>query len=294
MKSLILDGNNIVFRAYHIPRKPQIINNVNISPVLQFFSMVKSYINKFKPTNVYIAWDKKLNTEYKSENNFRKTLVPYKENRPDRPEISDIYDCIDVIINLTESMGFKNMFPWNLEADDVIHFIINNTVGDKIIISSDRDLLQLVSDEVTCYNTIKNDIVSLDNFEEHVGLPIDTFILYKCILGDKSDNIPGLEKYGEVRSKKLASNYDESTLSSEQLKIIERNKLLIDLSLGLDQSPDDLISLTEQKEKCKSIKFNETKFRELCLTYGLSTMLKDTEDWKYALNSRSLLEEWFN
>lgn len=294
MTNLILDGNNIAFRANYIPRIPNNVNGLNVTPIDQFFTMILSYITKFKPNNTFITWDKRLNPNVQ---NFRKDLVKYKENRK-RVNLDELFECIEIIIELTNTIGIKTIYPWNLEADDVIAYLAKNLNGSKIIVSSDKDLLQLIDDNVSIYNTTKNNIINKENFRSFTGIELPNFLLYKCILGDKSDNISGLPKYGEIKSKRLAETLGKTPdnlklLNNEQIAILERNKKIMDLSIGLTQSEGEKESYEEQLKNEKFAEFNMEKFNEICYKYKLYGVLNKVGKLKQSISEKNILEKWF-
>ena len=291
MKSLnlILDGNNMIFRAYYVTKDKQIVNEVNISAVTQFLKMAKGYVESFKPDDIYIVWDKRLNPEGK---NFRKELVDYKGHRNvEGDTLNEIFNAVDVIERITASLGIKNMYPWALEADDIASFLCKELDGNKVVISSDKDLLQLVSDDVTVFNTTKNIEVTLDNFEEFTQVPKEAFIDYKAILGDKSDNIDGLDRYGEVKSKRLAISQDWKSLTKDQMDILSRNRIIMNLEESYKISEGEYESYQEQLKSLDST-FDERNLRKLGEEYSLTTFLRDIPSWRTNLNNKVLLEEW--
>lgn len=293
MKSskLILDGNNILFKAYYVDKTKTEVNGVMVNPINKFLQMVKNYVRQFKPTEIYISWDKRLNP---TGTNFRKDLIDYKGNRSlDDDTVTKIHDCAEILIEICSSLGFKTIYPWNLEADDVIAYICeySNITDDIVIISSDKDLLQLVSKNVKVYNTSKNELITLKNFYQFTGVDKTVYVDYKAILGDRSDNIPGLDKYGEIKSKKLAMSRDYTTLNEDQLAIVDRNIKIMNLKEGYKHSKGEVESYSQQLSK--DFQFNEDKFKEVCESYELYSTLKDLETWKTLVRNNNLLEEWF-
>lgn len=289
--NLILDGNNILFRAYYTVKNKKYINDVDVSSVEKFFTMIKSYAVKTNADNIYVTWDKRLN---KDGINFRRELVDYKGTRNvDKTDLTNIYNAIDLIEELGSAMGFKFIYPYNLEADDVIYFLCNELHGQNIIISADKDLLQLVSDRVKILNTTTGTYITPENFETIVGVSIKDFVDYKCILGDSGDNISGIEKYGKVKSKKLAESKEWSLLTDDQLQIINRNRILMDLSYGPKNSEDEWKSYKSQLEKEESNTFSETKVKELCELWELDGLKRTIIDWSRIIKEKNLLEEWF-
>jgi len=127
------------------------------------------------------------------------------------------------------------MFPRILEADDVLAWLCFNLVGNCVIVTMDMDFLQLVSEKVIVFLAGKKKIVTLNNFEEIIGVSKNIFLYYKAIIGDKSDNIRGVYGYGKVKAKKLALDYVENkdSLNTDFQKIINCNLRLMDLSWGI-------------------------------------------------------------
>jgi len=197
---LIIDGNNFLYRAYYIPRPEVIVGGVNTTPLHQFLYMLRTAVEQFPAKELFITWDKKIT---KTIPNFRKSLIAYKEHRVQTSVTLDIWNYCELLRPFTDALGIKYMQPYSLEADDVVHFLVQKP-GTSLIISSDKDMYQLVSDNVHCYIPSKKEVLTPNNFEKLTDIDISGFVLQKAIMGDPSDNIPGLEKFGKVRSKKLA------------------------------------------------------------------------------------------
>lgn len=279
--NLILDGNNILYRAYHVVKNKRLVGDVDISSVEQWFRMVKGYKEAFDPTSVYVAWDKKTNPNGR---NFRKDLIDYKGNREvDEVVTSRIHETTNFIINLCNKLGIRTILPYNLEGDDVIYFLTKELLGKNVVVSGDKDLFQLVSENVSVYNTNKNEIIDVENFEEKVGISREYYIDYKCILGDTSDNIFGLHKYGPVKAKKLALSKDWASLTEEQIKILETNRLLIDLSYGPNSSSDEWNSYRDQMKILYD--YDEKGFFDICDNHDLKNLKKQAPIWESLSNN---------
>ena len=204
--TLLIDGINTLHRTHWVANNTgqSFINpkGINVGSVFTFLRTVKSYVDQFNADEVFIAWDKKLTPNIA---NFRNTLTEgsYKGTR-DQDRNKEVYASVDEIVKLTDLIGIKNIFPGHLEADDVIAFLSKNLIGKKIIISVDKDFIQLVNEKVSYYNPIKKKVLDINNFEkEHNMNPVE-YLFYKAIIGDTSDNIPGIEGYGNVKGVKLA------------------------------------------------------------------------------------------
>lgn len=288
--NLILDGNNILCRAYFTATS----KGGNANDVTQmFFTMVKSYAITNSATDVYLTWDKRLNPE---PDNFRKKLIDYKGNRNVAKETQDdILENIDTISEIASTFGFRTILPYNLEADDVIYFLSKTLEGNNIIVSGDKDIYQLVDSNVSIYLTKNKRLLTQENFSEIVGVDLENFVDYKCILGDSGDNIVGLYKYGAVKSKKLAESKDWDSLVEDQMKVIERNRMLIDLSKASELSPGEWDSYNEQlNSELENSKFSTLKALDIINTIGLTKLKRDVHVWAGIIRDKNTLEEWFS
>jgi len=250
--------------------------------------MIKSNIDQFNADNVYIAWDKKLG----NKENFRKTLTEgsYKGNR-DQDRNKAVYQEADTIVDITTKLGIKNIFPGNLEADDVISWLNEklNGYGNKIIVSVDNDFAQLVAPDTSFYNPIKKLLVDINNFEEHYNVTPKEFLIYKCIAGDKSDNVQGIEGVGKVRGKKLAKQWVANDPKAKELcdKVVQVNRPLVDLAHGLATYPEEGVLYLEQYTSMQNISANFNEFEEICKELEFNSILNNISDWKKTFNKQA-------
>lgn len=245
-KRLIIDGNNFLFRAFYTDYyRGDDESGKNSSVICRFLKMFKNALEQFQPEETFFTWDKKLNPD---SPNFRNSLTNYKGNRTENDKISQILAIHEPIQEILDAMGIITVYPHNLEADDVICFLSKNTIGRNLIISSDKDLLQLISEYTDVLLPTKNLLVNLENFTMNANVCRPAFLLYKCILGDSSDNVPGLHRFGEVKAKGLAEKLvdkgilNESLdinkiLSADQWRIIETNLKIMDLEYAVKTFP---------------------------------------------------------
>ncbi len=249
--------------------------------------MIKSNADQFNTDDIYIAWDKKLG----NKENFRKTLTEgtYKGNR-DQERNKAVYQEADAIVEITTKLGIKNMFPGNLEADDVIGWLNKNINGtNKVIVSVDNDFAQLVAPDTSFYNPIKKLLVDINNFEEHYGVTPEEFVIYKCIAGDKSDNVPGIDGVGKVRGKKLAKQWVAKEPRARELcdSIIKTNRPLVDLAHGLATYPEEGELYLEQYTTVQSISADFNKFEETCKELEFNSVLEKMSEWKKTFNKQA-------
>lgn len=287
--NLIIDGTNLEFRIFYIARGMKTVNNdgEQTSYMFRFLQTFNKLVDKFNPTNIYSAWDKKLSWP---STNFRKDILvdQYKAGRTKPPDIDEMYDQEIKLIEMLESLGVKNIYPNVLEADDVCAWLATTLPGKNVVVSVDQDLLQLVNSDTSVYNM--KEMITAENFEHKKGIKAEHYKLFKAIKGDPSDNIKGIDGYGEVRSRKLASNWNTSHLTPELNQIVERNLKLIDLHYGYEFQPGEKQKYEEQLNYVKNVKGDIEKFKQLCERYNFQSILNDIGHWKRLLNRNNIID----
>ena len=276
--NLIIDGNNLLYRIFWT-------NNFKLdeanSPgqVFLFLRSLKSYVDKFQPKEIYCTWDKKL--EWPSTN-FRNEVitVEYKANRDD-DKFKNVHEYSEKIQEIIALLGVHNMYPLRMEADDLMAWLSTHLPGKNVIITTDKDLLQTISADTRIYSPIKKKEVTLQNFEEYTGVCKEQYLNYRAITGDKSDNIPGIPRYGLARFKKL----DLTKLTEEQQIIYERNIKLMDLSTGYNYYPDEVPVYEEQLNNCKNNKSNYNKFIEEAKKLNMWYIVRNYSSWRESFNN---------
>jgi len=293
--NLIVDGSNALHRAYWVAEtRTPLVNDQGVwtGPLFIFLKSLKAAVDQFKPTTVWVTWDKRLN--YPSTN-FRKQLSPenYKTNR-DQEKIARVHEQYDVITKFLDALGVKQMYPWVLEADDIISYLVREKCTPATIVSVDKDLLQLVNEDVQFYNPIKKKVINYNNFEQETDVKLESFVCYKALLGDKSDNLPGIAGYGVQKSKKLAEQgYDVilQTLNESDRKTFEHNITLMDLFNSYKKEEGEWECYEKQYENLKSHKPNMKLFENICLEYELNSFARYIDKWKQSFSrENSLLE----
>lgn len=261
-KNLIVDGNNFLFRAFYVvklmnkKREDDVDQQETDRAILiQFFKMLKNLVGQYPTDHIFFTWDKKINNT--NSHNFRNDLADYKGQRESTDEITNVLLLHDKIQPILDAMGVTTVFPYNLEADDVINHLSKTLEGRNLIVSSDKDLLQLVNDNTDVLLPTKNLLVNVDNFTMNANISRDKFVLHKCILGDVSDNIKGLSGYGIVKATKLV-NYlhdnnifcmeddKDNCLTVDQWMVIENNMKIIDLEYARTTFPDEFAMYNPQ------------------------------------------------
>jgi len=268
MHTLLIDGSNMLFRTYWVAdTRPKLINSKGqwTGPDYLFLKSLRSLTEQFKPDEIIITWDKRLNHP---STNFRKQLAPdtYKQNR-DNDKTLKIHEQQELLKPWLQSLGVKQIYPWVLEADDIISWLSKEKCQRSTIVSVDKDMLQLIDGNTQYFNPIKKKLITINNFEEEVGIKVEHFVYYKALLGDKSDNVDGIDGYGTQKSKKLVTEgYDHilNTLNEDNQKKFLHNIIMMDLNKSYLREEDEVECYEKQYNEQKDVQPNMNVFKELC------------------------------
>ncbi len=275
MKTLIIDGNNLVHRTFWVAKtQAKRINADDLEQLANFhiyftLNAAFSYVTKYQPTKTVVVWDEK--PEYKQ--NTRKTeFAEYKGNRSSDPSP---HQNNEVIKQMLKNLGIASIFPKEREADDIVAYICKTFKGQKVIASVDRDFLQLVDKDTILFDPIRKKEFTQDNFEEETGWStIKDWMVAKCCTGDKSDNVPGISRFGKAKIRKLING--NIFLNEEQQKIYDRNFRLFDLHQITDMSEE---CEYYEKQLNETVKPNWEEFLEECEQRELNALLKKKDVW---------------
>jgi 5'-3' exonuclease len=218
--------------------------------------------------------------------------VEYKGGR-DKERSARVYSFEEKTTELLESLGIRNMYPGVLEADDVIWWLSEKIRGEKIIVSVDQDMLQLIDKKTTVYSPIKDVIINYSNFEDTVGVPLDQFLRYKSLMGDKSDNLPGIPRCGSKTAQKLVSECTTDTelinrLGKDTLKPYFHNLEMIDLRKGHVHHPDDAKMYEDQYNALMSHRPDLVKFKNIASVLNMKKVIDDYPKWSELFNGEQL------
>lgn len=207
-KLILVDGNNLMFRSYYATAySGNMMKNSKGLPtnaLFGFVSMINKIIGEEQPKYMAVAFD--------VGKNFRKQEYDfYKEGRIDTPE--ELKTQMPIARDILDKMGIRHFELEPYEADDIIGTIVKMTEEDKdfasVIVSSDKDLLQLISDETEVKLLKQTGFIRYNHetFVSDYGIEPIRMIDLKALMGDSSDNIPGVKGIGEKTALKLLQEY---------------------------------------------------------------------------------------
>ncbi|MFO8142336.1 MAG: DNA polymerase I [Marinobacter sp.] len=201
---VLVDGSSYLFRAYHALPPLTTSKNHPTGAIKGVVSMLRRLEQDFPGSKVVVVFDAKGKT-------FRHDLYEaYKANRPPMPE--DLAIQIEPIHQIVRAMGLPLLIVPGVEADDVIGTLAYEATSkgiDVVVSTGDKDMAQLVSDHVTLINTMTETAMDRDGVIEKFGVTPEQIIDYLALVGDKVDNIPGVNKCGPKTAVKWLQSYHD-------------------------------------------------------------------------------------
>ena len=269
---ILVDGSSYLFRAFHA--LPPLTNSKGqpTGAVYGVINMLNKLVEEYKPEHIAVVFDAKGKT-------FRNDMYEdYKANRPPMPD--DLRSQIEPLYELVEALGYPMIIVPGVEADDVIGTYARQATEQKIdtlISTGDKDLAQLVNEHVTLINTMNNVVLDEAGVMEKFEVPPAAIIDYLALMGDTSDNIPGVPKVGPKTAAKWLKQYQtldnlvahadeikgkvgESLRENLQQLPLSRELTTIKCDVELDHAISELAMRSPQLEKLKQI-YTEMEFK---------------------------------
>lgn len=272
-KIVLIDGHNLLFRMFYgIPASIKNTKGKEIKGLIGFIGSIKKITNELKPDSLFVVFDSET-----SKNNNLKVQKNYKNNRIDYTNIPEEENPFSQLAMIKKALAYLNI-PYleieEYEADDYIASIIANKKSKKnqfIIVSTDSDFIQLIDKNTYLFIPRGKKSILLD--EEKVrrkyNISPKKYILYKALVGDRSDNIKGIKGIGSITASKIVNyaslpsyiksnpNSRISKLLKENVLKIEENILLITLDKELDTSFFKMNSLDKKITSYKTYEIIE-------------------------------------
>lgn len=254
----LVDGSSYIFRAYHaLPPLNRKSDGLQVNAVLGFCNMLWKLLRDMpadnRPTHLAIVFDK-------SEVTFRNKIYPeYKAHRPPAPD--DLIPQFALIREAVRAFDLPCLEQGGFEADDLIATYARQASergAYTTIVSSDKDLMQLVNDKITMYDTMKDRRIGIPEVIEKFGVPPEKVVEVQALAGDSTDNVPGVPGIGIKTAAQLIVEYGdleqllfrateikqpkrrEALLENAEKARVSRQLVLLDDKVELDVPLDDL------------------------------------------------------
>ena len=258
---LLIDGLNIFLRAFAVNGSLN-EKGVPVGGITGFMKSLAFAIREMEPTRVIVTYDGAGGSKRR-----RKINPQYKANRtPKRVTKFDAFNSLEdekeaMKIQFRRLLSYLELLPIdvysidNVEADDVIAYLAQNVLENEVIImSADQDFLQLVNDRIVVWSPNKKKYYTEEQIFTEYGIPAHNFLMYKCLMGDKSDNLEGIKGLGpkkvakvipEIVGREISLDYlihYASTQDSLMHKRITENKVNLETNEKMMSLKDPLMS----------------------------------------------------
>ncbi len=269
---VLVDGSSYLFRAFHA--LPPLTNSKGqpTGAVYGVINMLNKLVADYKPEHIAVVFDAKGKT-------FRNDMYPdYKANRPPMPD--DLRVQIAPLHELVEALGYPIIIVPDVEADDVIGTYARQATNQKIdvlISTGDKDLAQLVNPHISLINTMNNVLMDEAGVKQKFDVPASAIIDYLALVGDTSDNIPGVPKVGPKTAAKWLQQYetvDSLIAHADEIKgkvgeylrenldqlLLSRKLATIKCDVELEQDITNLVMRPPQIDKLRQI-YTDLEFK---------------------------------
>jgi len=305
---LIIDGLNTFIRSFAVnPSTNE--DGIHVGGMTGFMHSIGYAIRNIRPTRVIICFDgkggsqrrRKIFPDYKGNRRVRKHLTRANTFQSIDDERISMSQQMNRLTQYLETLPLTTLAPENIEADDAMAYICEQVYPKSqcILMSTDRDFLQLVSDRVQVWSPTKKKMYVRDTIREEFGLESKNFIILKCITGDGSDNIPGIRGAGiKSLQKRLPILFGSNQIQlSDVLEYAKENGDNTQLSKALRDSKDmletnhKLMQLQDvdisghSKESIINIvrsdipRLNKLEFEKMILEDNLNGIFKNPSLW---------------
>ncbi len=199
---VLVDGSSYLFRAFHA--MPSLTNSKGepTGTIYGVINMIRKLLKDYQPEHIAVVFDAKGKT-------FRNDMYEdYKANRPPMPE--ELAAQIEPVHRIVQAMGLPLLVVDGVEADDVIGTLARQATEqgiETVISTGDKDMAQLVNEHVRLIDTMTDRVSDVKGVEEKFGVPPELIIDYLTLIGDKVDNIPGVNKCGPKTAVKWLKQY---------------------------------------------------------------------------------------
>jgi len=218
-KIALIDGYGFVFRAYH--SIPPLTRNdgTPVGAVFGFTTMLLKLLASLDVSHIAVIFDSGSKT-------FRNDIYPeYKANRPPCPE--DLIPQFSIVRESAEALNIAILEKIGFEADDIIATIAKKSAREGfevVIVSSDKDLMQLIDENITMFDAMKNKMVSFNEVKEKFSVEPSKVLEVLSLIGDASDNVPGVRGIGPKTASELINQFENLENLYENLDKIKQEK----------------------------------------------------------------------
>ena len=313
---LIIDGLNTFIRVFSaVPALND--DGEHIGGVTGFLRSVASVIRDYKPTRCIVVFDgkggsarrKKVYSQYKANRAVKTQFNRYQEFANLEDESLSMKRQFGRIIEYLQVLPVTTLAVDNVEADDIIAYIANEIYTEDeqkvTIVSTDRDFLQLVNHRINVWSPVKKILYNPVRLEEELGIPSKNYLMYRTFIGDKSDNIPGINGVAlKTMLKHFPIMTEDRQISIDDImdyakgqdkptrihEVVLNSKETLELNYNLMQLknvdiPGNAKMLAINTVNDPVSKTNVYEFKKMFMMDKMYTIIKDVDTWLTAFNT---------
>ena len=281
----LIDGSSYFYRAFFAIRPLSTASGLHVNAIYGFTTMIMKALKDLKPDYVSIVFDSK-------EKTFRsKIYEDYKANRAEMPD--ELAEQIPYIKSVVDAFNLHALEKAGYEADDLIGTVCHRFKGKDIhiiIVSADKDLMQLVDSQVMMFDTMKDRQIKSPQVKEKFGVPPDKVVDVLSLMGDSSDNVPGVRGIGPKTAAELIQQFgslDQVLKKTDQLKgklkesleqqkdqaLMSRKLVTLDCDVPVAFKLEDFRVRPWNTQKLAAL-FHQLEFKRLLEQLGLGERLE--------------------
>ena len=301
---ILVDGSSYLYRAFHALPDLSTADGRPTGAIRGVVSMLKKLLNDYHPSHMAVIFDAKGKT-------FRDDLYSeYKATRPPMPD--DLAAQIEPLHELIRTLGLPVIVEVGVEADDVIGTLAEQATreGRPVLVSTgDKDMAQLVNDQVTLMNTMTGEVLDREGVRKKFSVEPEQIVDYLTLIGDKVDNVPGVDKVGPKTAAKWLALYgdlDGIIAHADQIKgkvgenlrralddlPLSKTLVTIKRDVPLRESLDDLTVSTPDPEKLAAL-YRDLEFKTWLEEMGESLGGADPVETDYeTILDQAALDRW--
>lgn len=259
---LLIDGSSYLYRAYYSLKPLHTPDGKTVQAVYSFCRMLAKMLREFKPDHIALIWDSK------GPNERKQMYADYKATRQAAP--SDMTEQRELIQEFARTIGMSQVAEQGVEADDLIASAAQQFAhqGHQVIIfSSDKDLLQLLNSNIKVYDPFKEQFVTREDAESKFGFSLEKLAMYYALIGDSSDNIPGVAGIGPKTAADLCRQF--ASIEDLYARLAEVSK-------------DRTRTLLQTHEQDARLSYELFKLRIRPIALTVDQVVFNAENWKVA------------
>ena len=200
----VIDGSSFLYRSYYGLRPLHTSKGIPVQAVYSFARIIKKMISQFKPEHIVVVWDSKGKTTR------HEMFTEYKATRQAPP--SDLFEQKKSVLQFLDLIGMKQVATPGIEADDIMYSIAQEQKKEGktvVLVTSDKDMGQIIDDQkIVVYDPWKDAFLDQPAFEQKMKMPVGKFPFYHALIGDMSDNIPGVKGIGDKGALDLVNQFE--------------------------------------------------------------------------------------